>query len=75
MGHQNNKIKVYFKIMSYMGWILVTGCGVKGKPLPPLTPPYIGSGQRTNVEVSQPDKVENHILKNGINEKESKDRN
>jgi hypothetical protein len=74
MEHQNNWMKLSFKIMSYIGYILVAGCGVKGKPLPPLTPPYIGSGQRVNAEINQPNKIEHHIVKNSLNEKESKDR-
>ena len=74
MGHQNNKIIKLFNIMIYMGCILIAGCGVKGKPLPPLTPPYIGSGQRTNADVRTSDKNVIQIVRNNHMQNENKDR-
>lgn len=31
----------------------LVGCGVKGRPLPPLTPPPIGRGESTQAQSSQ----------------------
>jgi hypothetical protein len=49
MGNSIRKNK--FLVKSILGSILLplclTGCGVKGKPLPPLSPPFIGNGPVT----------------------------
>lgn len=56
-----------------MGCVFSAGCGVKGKPLPPLTPPYIGSGQRTNADVKNSYKNEIQIVKADLNQNENRD--
>lgn len=33
------------KLLSVIGYSLCIGCGVKGKPLPPIDPTFIGRGQ------------------------------
>lgn len=33
--------------VAVVGCVAVAGCGVKGAPLPPLTPPEIGRGKPT----------------------------
>ncbi|WP_413585886.1 hypothetical protein [Bdellovibrio sp. HCB274] len=36
--------------------VFVAGCGVKGAPLPPLTPPPLGRGEPTYSEKTRKDK-------------------
>ena len=40
--------KIYRLVKVHSWWLLLaTGCGVKGDPLPPLTPAELGRGQPT----------------------------
>ena len=39
-------IKYFFFTISFYALIASSACGVKGKPLPPETTPYIGSGEK-----------------------------
>ena len=43
----NNKLNELIFVAAFFP-IFFSGCGVKGKPLPPLTPPYIGSGKQVS---------------------------
>lgn len=37
--------------------LLLEGCGVKGKPLPPLTPPVLGRGEPNYSRATQDVKI------------------
>jgi hypothetical protein len=49
MENSNRIIKFLAKsiFFSILMPLYLIGCGVKGKPLPPLSPPFIGEGPTT----------------------------
>lgn len=63
-------------IIFLTGFLVLSGCGVKGKPLPPIEAPMIGRGEPSFTDAaSEIDMKKKKIKKNKDDWNESKDFN
>jgi hypothetical protein len=59
------KFLILSLLFGFLPTLLLEGCGVKGKPLPPLTPPILGRGEPNYSRATQDVKIrKNGNLKN-----------
>lgn len=60
------QIRSIFTLLIIFGF----GCGIKGKPSPPLDPPWIGSGRVVSPEERRKKTIENKDLKKEATDEE-----
>jgi hypothetical protein len=58
------KLSIFLALTSSLAALLwLAGCGVKGKPLPPLTPPVLGRGEPSYSRATKDVKVHSQMKK------------